>query len=389
VPGKVLVLGEPGPLGEALVRRLSAAGVAAQLTNPPTDADAKAMLEQSGWTAAAIVTRDDALALRLTLLCAHVRPELPLWATVFDRTIVHQLRAAVPAVRLLSPAEMAAAELADACLTQGVRPRPRWSAGLRLVDVALRLLVIAGVGLIGALIVQIVISAIALHDRFVDALFFSARVLATIADSPNADRAPAWFKIISTADALIAVGFLAVFTAALVRIVSRLRLTTVFGSRSAPGHGHVIVVGFGQVGFRLSQMLRERGVPVLAVEAAEHAPAVRLAARAGLPLAIGRGDDRTTLDLLGVRRCAGVAAVTSDDLTNVAIGLAVNDLAPGTLLVLRLGDGDVAAETDSLLHLGAICDVHDVVADEITREILASGQAIAPEQEHRGTGSRP
>ena len=34
-PAKVLVLGEPGALGETLVRRLSAAGVSAQFTNPP------------------------------------------------------------------------------------------------------------------------------------------------------------------------------------------------------------------------------------------------------------------------------------------------------------------------------------------------------------------
>ncbi len=57
--------------------------------------------------------------------------------------------------------------------------------------------------------------------------------------------------------------------------------------------------------------------------------------------------------------------------------MAVNDLAPGTPLVLRLGDGDVAAETDSLLHLGAICDVHDVVAGEIAREIITFGQPLA------------
>ncbi len=390
MPAEVLVLGETGPLGEALVRRLSAAGVSAQLTNPPTDADAKDVLERGGWTAAAIISRDDALALRLTLLCAHLRPELPLWATIFDRTIVHQLRAAVPAVRLLSPSELAAGELADACLAQGVRPRPRWSAGVRLVDVALRLLAIAGLGLVAALVVQLVISVIALHEGFVNALFFSTRTLATIADSPKAEHAAAWFKIVATANSLIAVGLIAVFTAALVRILSRLRLTTVFGPRSAPGHGHVIVVGFGQVGFRLTQILRDRGVPVLAVEAAEDAPSVRLAPRAGIPLAIGRGDDRTTLELLGVRRCAGVAAVTSDDLTNVAVGLAVNDLAPGTSLVLRLGDGDVAAETDSLLHLGAICDVHDVVADEISREILASRPTITPPAgENRSGDARP
>jgi hypothetical protein len=51
---------------------------------------------------------------------------------------------------------------------------------------------------------------------------------------------------------------------------------------------------------------------------------------------------------------------------------------------MRLGDGDVAAETDSLLHLGVICDLHDVVADAIAVEVLrgatslGEGQAPAP-----------
>ncbi len=359
-------------MSEALIRRLHAAGRPAHTATALSDAEVKEVLEQADWTAAAIVTRDDALALRLTLLCAHVRPELPLWATLFDRTTVAQLRAAVPTARIHSPAERAAEALADACLAAGVRPRPRWTAGIRLVDDALRLLVAAGSGLVTIFVVQIVISLITLHEGAVDAVFFSARTLATVADSPRTDTAATWFKIVATLDTLLAVGLLALFTAGLVRVASRLRLTTLFGRRSAPARAHVIIVGFGQVGMRLAQTLRSRSVPVLSVERSLEAPSVRLAPRAGLAVAIGRGDDRSTLQLLGVARCAAVAAVTSDDLTNVAVGLAVNDLAPGLPLVLRLGDGDVASETDSLLHLGQICDVHDVVAGELAEEIVSS-----------------
>jgi voltage-gated potassium channel Kch len=371
-PGGVLVLGESGPLTEALIRRLHAAGRHAQAATALTDAEVKDALEQADWVAVAVITRDDALALRLTLLCAHVRPELPLWATLFDRTTVAQLRAAVPTVRIRSPAERAAEALADACLAAGVRSRPRWTAGLRLVDDSLRLLVAAGSGLAAVFVAQIVISLVALHEGAVDAVYFSARTLATVADSPDADRAATWYKVVATIDTLLAVGLLAVFTAGLVRVISRLRLTTLFGSRSAPARDHVIVVGFGQVGMRLAQALRNRSVPVLAVERTVEAPSVRLAPRAGLPVAIGRGDDRSMLELLGVRRCGAVAAVTSDDLTNVAVGLAANDLVPGLPLVLRLGDGDVASETDSLLHLGQICDVHDIVAGELAEEIVSS-----------------
>ena len=95
----------------------------------------------------------------------------------------------------------------------------------------------------------------------------------------------------------------------------------------------------------------------------------RLAREAGIPVSIGRGEDRATLELLGIRRCAVVAAVTSTDLVNVEIVLAASDLAPSVPVVLRLGDGAVAAETDSLLHIGRICDAHAIVADELVQRL--------------------
>jgi voltage-gated potassium channel Kch len=109
---------------------------------------------------------------------------------------------------------------------------------------------------------------------------------------------------------------------------------------------------------------------VLAVERDISAPCVRRARRAGIPVAIANAEDRQTLELTGVPHAAVVAAVTSDDLVNVAVGLAAAQVGPAVPLVLRLGDGDVAAETDSLLHLGVICDLHNVVADAIADQIL-------------------
>jgi Trk K+ transport system NAD-binding subunit len=177
--------------------------------------------------------------------------------------------------------------------------------------------------------------------------------------------------VLSALDTVVALVLVAVFTAGLVRRLSRPRLTTLVGRRSAPGRGHVIIVGFGQIGYRLARDLRAHGVPVLGVERDPEAPCIRLARSAGVPVAIGRGDDRETLERVGIRRCAAVAAVTSSDLVNVAVGLAADDLAPSVPLVLRLGDGEVAAETDSLLHLGHICDVHKLAAETLVRELKA------------------
>ncbi len=367
VAGAVLVLGEPGGLAAALERRLARDGVAVDVAGGRTDSELAQLLGEGRWRAVAVVTRDDVLALRLTLLSAHLRPDLPLWVTMFDRTITRELHHVAPDVHVISPTELVAGDLAEHCLAAGAG-RARGPHGVRLVDDSLRLLVRAGLGLAGTLVVEAAITMAALHENVVDALYFATRSVATVAGTPGAQAAPAWYKLLSALNTVAALVLVAVFTAALVRRLSRPRLTTLAGGRAAPGRGHVVLVGFGQVGFRLAQELRDRGIAVLGLERDADAPCVRLARAAGIPVAIGRGDDREVLERVGVRSCAAVAAVTSTDLVNVAVGLAASDLAPRTGLVLRLGDGEVAAETDSLLHLGRICDAHKIAA-----ETLAAG----------------
>lgn len=373
---EVLILGDPGGLGEALARRLELTGARGTAITGASDSELTEELLRPKWTAVAVVTHDDALALRLTLLSAHVRSDLPLWVTLFDETIMHKLQEIVPWVNVIGSSDLVAQQLSELCCEHAERIRPSFRSGLRIVDDALRLTVISGLGLITTLLVQAAITMVALKANVIDAIYFSTRAVATVSDAPHSDVAAAWFKITSTAITVIAVVLLAVFTAAMVRRLSRPRLTTLFGPRRAHRHGHVLLVGFGQIGLRLGEDLRRRNVPVIALDRNPDAPLLRLAKRAGIPLVVGRGDDRQTLEQLGVGRCAVVAAVTSDDLANVAIGLAATDARPDVPLILRLGDGEVAAETESLLHLGSICDAHELVA-----RVLAD--AVAPSATER------
>jgi voltage-gated potassium channel Kch len=365
--GMVLVLGERGGLAAAVMRGLAQASIEAEAALSLSDGEVAAILRERRWRAVVVVAREDVLSLRLTLLSAHLRPDVPLWVTMFDRTIARELHHVVPAVHLISPSELAASALAEHCIALAGPHASRRRSGVRLVDDALRLLVLAGAGLVLALLIDVTIGMLALHEGVIDALYFSTRSVATVAGVPGARAAGDWYKLLSALDTLAALVLVAVFTAALVRRLSRPRQSTRLGARAAPARGHVLLVGFGQVGYRLSRELHARGVAVLGVERDPEAPCVRLARAAGIPVAIGRGDDRETLERAGIRRCAVVAAVTSADLVNVAVGLAASDLAPGIPLVMRLGDGDVAAETDSLLHLGRICDIHKIAAEALVR----------------------
>ena len=360
-----LVIGEPGGLGIALVARLSREGVTVLHRPGATDGEVTQLVCSRTWDAFVVTSRNDVQALRLALLCAHLRPAVPLVVTLFDRTLARELQVLVPWAHVVSPTQLIADEFVRICVAAGARPARRIRSGVRIVDDALRLAVLSAAGLLAVIGIDAGAAMIALDEPPLNAVYLAVRSVTTVAPPPGALAAGAGFKALAIVTMLVTVGLLAVFTAALVRRLGRPRLTTLLGPRAAPYRAHVLLIGFGQVGFRVAQALRRAGVAVLGVESDPEAPSLRLARAAGIPVAIARGDDREVLVRLGVRRCAVVAAATSEDLVNVSVGLAVADAAPQTAIVLRLGDGEVAAETESLLHLGVICDTHSIAAEAL------------------------
>ena len=54
--------------------------------------------------------------------------------------------------------------------------------------------------------------------------------------------------------------------------------------------------------------------------------------------------------------------MTSDDLENISAAMAARGVHDDVRVVLRVGDGEVANETRSLLALGLVRDVHRIAA---------------------------
>ena len=161
---------------------------------------------------------------------------------------------------------------------------------------------------------------------------------------------------------LVALVCEASFTAGLVnRLIDR-RLTGLFGRRAVPRRDHVVVVGVGQVGLRLSTILRRCGVGVVAVDDREEGENVGMARELGLPVVVGRGADLSLLRRLSLSRAVALAAVTADDLENISIAMAARAIAPDLRVVLRAGDGRLANETRSLFQIGVVRDVHRIAA---------------------------
>jgi Trk K+ transport system NAD-binding subunit len=105
------------------------------------------------------------------------------------------------------------------------------------------------------------------------------------------------------------------------RLIGR-RLTGLLGRRAVPRSDHVFVVGLGQVGLRPALLLRRCGISVIALDEHEDGENVGHAKELGLPVVIGRGADPSLLKRLSLEHALALAAVTADDLENIAVTLA-------------------------------------------------------------------
>jgi Trk K+ transport system NAD-binding subunit len=390
-PRRILLLGK-GDLAEETAEALRAADARVEWLEDPTHEELRDALAQ-GADAAVVASGDDAWPLRAALLVRHLDADVPIVATIFEPATARSLEELIGNCTVTSVADIVAPTLAGPCLgdelaavldgddrpvglrcnegavdvaplpeVRARRARALASAILKPFDRSAALVFFGAVGLLAVLVLETVGAALVLDQSVVDSFYGAVKTLVTVDPNPAVKDGPDWFKLAISGSMLIALLFAAAFTGGLVeRLIGR-RLTGLIGRRSVPRSDHVVVVGLGQVGLRLALLLRRCGVSVVAVDEHEEGENVGHARELGLPVVIGRGADPSLLRRLSLDRAIALAAVTADDLENIAVTLAARALAPDLQLVLRAGSGAAAGETRSLERLGHVRDVHRIGA---------------------------
>ena len=388
---RILLLGE-GDLTAETAEALRAADAEVERLEDPTHEELRDALDR-GADGAAVVSRDDAWPLRAALLVRHLDPDVPIVATIFEPETARELEQVIGNCTITSVADIVAPTLAGPCLgdelaavldederpvglrfRQGAvevaplpavrvrRARALASAILKPFDRSAALVLFGAVGLFAVLVFETVAAALVLDQNLVDAFYGAVKTLVTVDPNPDVQDGPNWFKLAISASMVIALLFAAAFTGGLVeRLIGR-RLTGLLGRRAVPRSDHVVVVGLGQVGLRLALLLRRCGISVVAIDEHEDGENVGHAKELGLPVVIGRGADPSLLKRLSLEHALALAAVTADDLENIAVTLATRAVAPDLRLILRAGSSATAGETRSLERLGQVRDVHRIGA---------------------------
>ncbi len=374
-------------------RALSTAGANVTYLRDPHDRAIRRALD-GDIDAVVVISNDDHVSLRLALVVENVRPGVPLVVTVFSGIVASQLRRAVRNVRVLSMADMVVPSLAGPCFDDRLLGVSRWdgnfagvragpdgpelvpiepnvpSRGQRLLnqlgsmlnpfEESARILMAGLLGFLFILLLDTVVLATALDEPLVDAFYSATKTIVTVGPNPIIDDGPSWLKVFSALAMLAALAFTAIFTAGVVNRLLDMRLIAIAGRRAMPRRDHVVVVGLGQVGLRLCLLLRELGVPVLAVERDPEGPHVKRAKDYNIPIVLGRGGSRFVLRRLCLHRARALAAVTSDEVENISIVVAALAMRDDLRTLLRAGRGDVVNETSSLFKIGVVRDVYRI-----------------------------
>ena len=388
----VLLIGG-GQLADAAARALGSHGASVARLDEPGDAEIREALDER-IDRVIVVSRFDHVVLRRALVVAHVRPGIDLLVTIFDRDVARHLRESVENVHVLSMADAVTPSFAGPCLDpalvsliadrdgpggvaiEGGSPRrvpPSWKVpgvGARLragigslvrpFEASAAILVYGLLGFLAVLVAETVATMAVDDIGFVDAFYTVAKVTVTVGPSSAADTGSDAFKLFSALAMLATLGFAAVLTAGLVNRLLDPRLTGIVGRAAVPRRDHVVVVGLGQVGFRLCELLRDLGIPVVAIEQNADAKNVPRAKDLRLPVVIGSGASQRLLRRLSIGRAMALAAVTSDEVENIAIAVAARGVRDDLNIALRAGDGDATSETRSLFRIGTARDVYEM-----------------------------
>lgn len=400
---RLVVIGDDGDLALSVAESAESWGSRVDRLHHPDDDALRERLRYSV-DGVAVVSRDDIVAMRYALLVEHLKPGVRLVVSIFDRTVADEIARVVPNCTVLAMTDAIVPALVGHCVAPelvslqrvGQRlvavhqtaddvhvqwcdrgPATRWKAWLgtlfgqfRPVDNASRTLLVGFAGLTLLTLLDSGLGVWVLHEHWADALWHAARTLTTVGSSPEAERGPPWYKILSATSMLAGLALAAMFTAGFVDRLTSRRLTGIVGIRAVPRRDHVIVVGLGQVGLRVCRELQALGIAVVAVERDDHAPCLPLARALGIPVVLGRGGDRFLLQSLSLHRARALATVSSDGLENIAVSVAARAIAPRQRIVLRAGGDDVTAESRSLFRIGAVCDVNRIAAPFVAAHVL-------------------
>jgi len=169
--------------------------------------------------------------------------------------------------------------------------------------------------------------------------------------------------------------FMAVLFALVTGWVVTRRLNVLHGRVRVRGRGHVVVVGSGNVGFRVADLLSERDVRVVMIEKDAESRHIAALRAAGHHVIVADATRDGMLDLAGLDGASAVLALTHVDAINLHVALLVRSTHPAIPVVMRAVSPELSAYVTQRQDALAISSI-DLAVDEFARAALVAAKVV-------------
>ncbi|MSP92932.1 MAG: hypothetical protein EXR79_14205 [Myxococcales bacterium] len=125
---------------------------------------------------------------------------------------------------------------------------------------------------------------------------------------------------------------------------------------------HVVVVGAGNVGARVAELLHARKLPVVVIEASNAIRNVQRLRASGIAVVVGDATVDETLDVAGAWQAKVVLALTNSDAVNLHVALRMSDSREGVPVLVRLLSPELSAHVGTHANLTPVSPVFETAA---------------------------
>jgi len=185
-----------------------------------------------------------------------------------------------------------------------------------------------------------------------EAIYFTVETISTVGfgDFSFATQAT-WLEVFGIGVIIVGATLIATLFALLTNLLFSRNIADALGQqRITRTHDHVVVIGLGAVGVRVVEALVRRGCRVVVIERDEDNRHLRQIRALRVPVIAGDATQSSTLDVANAGAASAVAALTSDDLTNLEAALAIRDYLRGAgssaPVVMRVFDRSLSSSIE-------------------------------------------
>lgn len=368
----ILIAGS-GKLAAAIEQRVRASGHPVERLHPcGDDADGLDPALCRRADVLVLAADDDAGNVDLALRARRIKPSLRLVVRLFDTALASYLGEAIPDVSILSMSRITAPVLAAAARrllddpSAPTRTRHHQHTKSARPFQADRILLGALLSLFLLVFPSALFFCKALDLSYIDALYFVWTTVMTVGYGDISLRdAPAGVKLFGMALMLAGASFIAVLFALLSDWVLSRRLDMLYGRTRERGSGHVIVVGAGNIGLSVAELLAADGKRLVIIERSADSRNIAALRLAGHHAIIADATRRETLELAALERAALIVTVTEVDAINLQIALHAREV--NVPVIMRMASPELSA---------LVCERGDGIAFSL---IIEAAEAFAQE----------